>query len=296
LNGDNITDVVAAAGFTGVYALSGANGNEIWHSTGMGTNYYLETTDDLNANNFQDLLVTSVNGTFYALEGSNGNVIWSLPLGSNVLSLAVTPDVNGDDLSDACCGIMSGSFYAVSGADGSVLFSYTHGSGSDYAFDAVGWLPDIDNSGACEFLGGTRDGALYCFSGGTLSAPPVNIELNLEPQNPPIIIPPNGGQFRFNAQVLNTGTEPIVFDFWTRVLLPDSTFFGPILLRQDLNLPGGASISRTLAQYIPPGAPAGNYTYIGYAGDYVNNLIWAEDSFNFSKSAFSEGELNSGKR
>ena len=288
VNGDNIADVAVAAAMGGVYALSGMNGSVIWHVPSMGINYYLEVTGDLNGNGYDDILVTSVSGTFYALEGLNGNVIWSQPFGSNVLSLSATPDVTGDGIADACCGIMNGSFHAVSGADGSILFSHYHGGGSSYAFDAVGWLPDIDNSGAIEFLGGTRDGHVYCFSGGTLTGPPPTVTVNIDPVNPPIIIPPGGGSFQYDAQASNTGAQPTIFDFWVMATLPNGSSFGPVLLRQDIRISGGFSINRTLTQNVPGGAPAGDYVYTAYVGDYDLNDVWDEDGFTFNKSGIDE--------
>lgn len=295
LNHDGVPDVAAAAGFAAVYALSGADGSEIWvHATGTGVYYYLEVTDDLNQSGFKDILVTSVMGTFYALEGRDGSEIWSLPLGSNVLSLAVTPDIDGDGIADACCGIMSGSFYAVSGADGSVLFSYIHGGGSSYAFDAVGWMRDIDNSGGIEFLGGTRDGVLYCFSGGDYTPPPTTVEISLDPLNPPIVIPPGGGTFEYLAEISNTGTQPVTFDTWIMVTLPNGSQYGPVLLRSDLTIPPLYSIVRTLTQNVPSNAPAGDYTYTGYVGNYISGEVWDEDSFGFTKSGFDAGNSGGG--
>ena len=64
------------------------------------------------------------------------------------------------------------------------------------------------------------------------------------------------------------------------VRLPNSTLYGPIILR-GLVLNPGASIFRTLGQFVPAGAPAGQYEYIGRVGPYP--VIWAEDSFPFEK-------------
>ena len=280
LNGDNIADVAVAASSDGIYALSGANGATIWRNPSMGTNYWLEATRDLNGSTYDDVLVTSVSGTFYAFEGSNGSAIWSVNFGSNVLSLAAVPDVTGDRIPDACCGIMNGSFHAVSGADGSVLFSYTHGGGSSYAFDAVGWMPDIDNSGAAEFLGGTRDGRLYCFSGGDMTR---ILNLTITPDTIPTIIPPSGGQFGFTANVVNPGNLPLQFDAWIMVTLPNLRLYGPVLLRTGNTIPAGGTIARHLYQNVPANAPSGLYVYTGYIGIYSTGEVWDEDGFHFSK-------------
>ena len=168
LDADGYGDVAVAAAFGGVYALSGIDGDEIWHVTGWGINYYLEVTGNLNGSGTQDILVTSVSGYFMALEGTTGHTIWQNDFGTNVLSLSWTPDADGDGIDDACCGVMDGSFHAVSGSSGEIIFSDYTGGGTSYAFDAVGWMPDIDNSGAIEFLSGGRNGMLYCYSGGEI--------------------------------------------------------------------------------------------------------------------------------
>ncbi len=288
LDGDNINDVAVAAAFGGVYALSGADGSVIWHVPGMGINYYLEVTVDLNGSGYDDILVTSVTGTFYAYEGSDGTIIWQQPLGSNVLSLSAVPDITGDGIADAVCGIMSGSFYAVDGTDGSILFSYTHGGGYSYAFDAVGWLPDVDNNGGPELVGGTRDGFVYCFSGGAVTAPDVRITLT--PYNPPIQIPASGGSFDFNVDVTNN--EPVAqnFDAWIMVTLPSGTQIGPLLGPVNLTLGGYQSINRDRTQAVPEQAPSGTYTYSAFLGQYPE-VIWDTDSFQFEKlgSAGSSG-------
>ncbi len=285
LNGDGVDDAAVAAASGGVYALSGTDGSIIWHIPSTGTNYYLEVTEDLNNSGYDDVLVTSVSGTFYAYEGQNGSIIWSQYMGSNVLSLDAAPDVNGDGIADACCGIMNGSFYVVSGADGSTLFNYIHGGGSNYAFDAVGWLPDIDNSGACEFIGGTRDGHVYCFSGGSLSQ---NVEVSIEPVNPPIVIPAPGGSFDYLAQVSNTGNDPVSVDFWIMANLPSGGQVGPLLLRTDVPIPAGSSRTVTLTQYIPGYAPSGSYIYTAFIGNYDLNHVWDSDSFTFDKTGVEE--------
>jgi len=106
------------------------------------------------------------------------------------------------------------------------------------------------------------------------------ITITVEPVNPPIIIPSAGGNFSFNIEITNISQIPTGFTAWTLVRLPDNTLYGPIILR-GLVLDPGASIFRTLGQFVPAGAPAGQYEYIGRVGPYP--VIWAEDSFPFEK-------------
>jgi len=270
LNGDNIADVAVAASYDGSYALSGADGSQIWHTPNMGTNYYLEVTGDVNGSGYDDVLLTSVSGTFYALEGQTGAIIWSAPFGSNVLCLAAVPDVTGDGIPDACCGIMSGSFQAVNGATGAVLFSYSHGTSSSFAFDAVGWLPDIDHSNAVEFVGGARDGYAYCFGGGTLAPPPPGVTVTLTPAGSTQV--PPGGSFNFNGVLHNPATVAQTFDAWNMVRLPNQSWYGPVLGPLVLTLPAQATVARLRIQNVPAVAPPGVYWYEGRVGDYPGTI------------------------
>jgi hypothetical protein len=105
----------------------------------------------------------------------------------------------------------------------------------------------------------------------------------LTPTSYPIVIPPGGGSFSYQAQISNTGTEPVIFDVWAVITLPSGSEF-QLFNRNDINLNAGASLSRTLTQSIPGNAPAGLYTYHMYVGNYQSGAVWAEDDFEFTKS------------
>ncbi|MFH1733762.1 MAG: T9SS type A sorting domain-containing protein [bacterium] len=111
--------------------------------------------------------------------------------------------------------------------------------------------------------------------------PPVTVQLT--PSNPPIVIPASGGSFDFNIELANTGSDPLTFDVWTMVTLPNSTEYGPIINVTDFNAPGNWIGDRDRTQVVPGNAPAGTYTYDAYIGDYPNT-IWAEDHFQFEKT------------
>ena len=111
------------------------------------------------------------------------------------------------------------------------------------------------------------------------------MELTLTPENPPIIIPAGGGQFNFDVEAVNIGTEPTIFDFWLDVTLPNGTPFGPIMVKNNIPVNAGVSISRTMSQSIPARAPGGQYNYNGYVGDHETLNIWDSDSFTFVKDS-----------
>ena len=121
---------------------------------------------------------------------------------------------------------------------------------------------------------------------GTLgnAGPPPEVTITLIPENPPIVIPLSGGAFDFNIGAENLSGSPVTFDVWTYATLPNGSEYGPIINFQDLTLNAGASADRDRTQAVPASAPAGAYTYDGYAGVYPDQ-VYAEDHFDFIKSA-----------
>jgi hypothetical protein len=116
------------------------------------------------------------------------------------------------------------------------------------------------------------------------SGPPTPLEVTMAPYNLPIMIPASGGTFELNAGITNLSAGPLQTDFWIMVDLPNGSPYGPILLREDLSLPSGASITRDLTQQVPAPAPSGTYYYYGIAGVYPDSIT-ASEGFNFTKEA-----------
>ncbi len=120
------------------------------------------------------------------------------------------------------------------------------------------------------------------------SAP--NATVALTPYGAPIQIPANGGSFDFNIEISNNEATQQSFDAWIMVLLPNNTWYGPVLGPVELSMPGGGIIDRERTQNIPVNAPSGTYNYYAYAGEYPD-IIWHEDSFEFEKLSVSDGDL-----
>jgi len=118
------------------------------------------------------------------------------------------------------------------------------------------------------------------------------LELRVTPLDTPIVIPPSGGRFRYQISIRNFFGSPLHFDFWTDLLAPDGALVGPLLLRQDILIPAGGTLNRTLTQSVPGGALSGQYLYRVHVGDYPV-ATWDQGSFLFTKlgaDAGSDGE------
>jgi|GEM_PF-2393684 len=104
------------------------------------------------------------------------------------------------------------------------------------------------------------------------------------PVNPPIIIPPGGGSFSYQAYIHNNLPEPSNIEAWTGIFLPSGSYYGPIILR-NLTLPVGGSVTRNLTQVVPGGLPAGTYYLVVFIGDQSENEVMARGGFTFTVTA-----------
>jgi len=106
--------------------------------------------------------------------------------------------------------------------------------------------------------------------------------VSLDPDSLPITIPPEGGSFRYWAQVYNGSDFLYRFDIWIDATMPDGSTYGPIRLRENFRFRPGYSESRHLTQNVPAGAPPGEYSYNFKMGVYPDQVDY-QDSFNFTK-------------
>ena len=118
-----------------------------------------------------------------------------------------------------------------------------------------------------------------------------NVQVTLDPVNPPIIIPATGGRFNYVLSIINGETLPINCQVWITMTLPNGHIYGPIFVAP-LTAPVG-TLTRTRTQAIPAGAPSGSYSYNAYVGVYPAEA-WSTDSFPFTKSGAGHGGLGAG--
>jgi len=110
------------------------------------------------------------------------------------------------------------------------------------------------------------------------------LTVSIEPENPPVQIPPEGGSFDYTIVIENTSTtQPYTEDIWIDVTLPNGTVYGPILSREDITFNPGVIITRSLTQQVPGSAPSGEYTYWVHLGDVGSGQVTVEDNFTFNK-------------
>jgi len=125
---------------------------------------------------------------------------------------------------------------------------------SDVGWEFCGW--NIDDLRVVEY---------YC-----QALPSVSIDMI--PDNPPIEVPP-GGFFTYAGSLANNTNSPSIVDVWIKVDVPNYGLYGPIMQLNDLILQPNQSLTYPgINQNVPLLAPAGQYNYIAYCGQYGDSL------------------------
>jgi len=189
-------------------------------------------------------------------------------------------------------------YYSTATNDGRIKFQYKDMSITAQDEGTVGIENQLQNDGIEYLYDGDYDLHAHMIEDGmailvsTITNAP-SLTVSLLPVNPPIVIPPGGGTFESDLNIENIGTGVANFDCWIEAVLPDSTVYGPIILRNGLSLGSGGSIVRDLTQNVPGNAPAGDYIYRCNVGVHPST-VYDSDEFGFSKSGFNESYTGMG--
>lgn len=198
-------------------------------------------------------------------------------------------------------------YYPTPTGDGDIVFQYhtvlpTVGPSWDNDYFTTG-IQNIDHSGGIEYAYWNvyNPGATIMQNNKAIKFTTVepireefvpSVNLTVEPQGLPIVIPSGGGSFQFDVILENTANYMQILDFWVIVTLPSGSIYGPVFLRTNFVIGPMATASRLLTQIVPAGAPTGDYTYSCFIGDYEHNIVWESDSFEFSKSGAADGSTD----
>ena len=144
-------------------------------------------------------------------------------------------------------------------------------SGGDFNGDGA---PDLV-IGAPQFATGAHGYAALFFGSGAQSL----TTLTLTPRGDPIIIPPNGGSFRFRLELANLASVPRTIDVVVTLAGPGTH---RSIAQFSSTLDAGESRQRTFTTRIPGRAQAGTYTVTATAS--VSQHVEATDSFGLEKA------------
>lgn len=184
----------------------------------------------------------------------------------------------------------SGNFFT-----GNILYA-TNQSGTwtvEYLQTGDKYYPSIvvdawgNGSMVFEQYAGTQNYDIYYY-GYVAPVLPPNLDVTITPENPPIVIPREGGTFSYRIDLTNNGSMPVVTDVWTDVILPSGAQM-MVMVMPDIGLTAGATRTRDFVQNVPDRAPGGAYTYRSFVGSYESMTVVDADSFEFSKLGDGDG-------
>ncbi len=98
--------------------------------------------------------------------------------------------------------------------------------------------------------------------------PSQDIEVFLDPLDPPVYVPFFGGMIPYTVTGVNNTTSPMQVDAWMQVEHVASQLTVEVRVFENVGLPGSASVSAALNQAIPQEAPEGEYWLRVFVGDY----------------------------
>jgi len=176
--------------------------------------------------------------------------------------------------------------YATVTGDGKIFFQWedvtdvtTATFGIENQVEMVGIQMGLDNSFAPTSLG-IQDATAILFTPPDEAFP---VTVTLTPSGLPIVIPPGGGSFNYTLELSPPQGNPATLEVWIDFLLPTGYVHDPVLRRR-ITLPAGQGLIRNMTQTVPASAPAGQYQYRAFIGNYALGIVWSTDQFEFTKS------------
>jgi plastocyanin len=111
----------------------------------------------------------------------------------------------------------------------------------------------------------------------------LTVLLNMNPVNPPIVIPPGGGSFSYAVSGTNQTPQPLPTTYWTKIYPPNNAL--PFqTFQKGVSLPPSGTRGATLGQSVSGTAFPGLYNFVGYVGNNPDSVL-AWNSFTFTKSS-----------
>jgi len=94
------------------------------------------------------------------------------------------------------------------------------------------------------------------------------------PDDEPIVIPPEGGDITYDGGIWNLARGPLTVDIYAYVFVPGWSERYRLWRHRDVTIPAADSIVRSgLTEHVPDIAPAGDYVFVTYIGDYPSSII-----------------------
>ncbi|MFQ5869085.1 MAG: right-handed parallel beta-helix repeat-containing protein [Candidatus Zixiibacteriota bacterium] len=115
--------------------------------------------------------------------------------------------------------------------------------------------------------------------------------VELYPDDSLIVIPPEGGEITYDGWVFNFFGSPLVVDIWSYAYVPEIGQYGPLDRYDNVSIPSSDSVGKNnIRKRVPGAAPAGEYSFAAYIGDYPSTII-DSSCFYFTKTGSVAGGI-----
>jgi len=105
-----------------------------------------------------------------------------------------------------------------------------------------------------------------------------------------IVLPPEGGRIDYDAWVYNLTDSDIYVDTWAYADVPGFGQYGPFHRYDNVRVRPWSSIGQNnLSKSVPAPAPAGEYTFVAYIGDFGSEVL-DSSYFTFTKLGIPGGK------
>jgi len=105
------------------------------------------------------------------------------------------------------------------------------------------------------------------------------------------VIPYNGGDLYYDAWIYNLADSAVWLDIWSYAYVPGVGQYGPIRRYNDVRVPRRYQVGRNdVREHVPGPAPEGEYTYVGYIGEFGDTII-DSSYFSFTKLGSAKGSV-----
>lgn len=119
--------------------------------------------------------------------------------------------------------------------------------------------------------------AVTAIPGGTTP----NVSITITPTGS-TSLPASGGTLYYDVTLQNNESYSVYMAAWLEWTYPNGSSSGALLLR-NITLPAGANILRSLSTTVAGSEPNGSYTFWARLGSSYGGVVYAEDSFPFTK-------------
>jgi parallel beta-helix repeat protein/predicted outer membrane repeat protein len=127
---------------------------------------------------------------------------------------------------------------------------------------------------------GTRsDMGAFCFDQDLLAV------VEVYPHDSPVVIPPEGGEISYDGWIFNLFEYNLTVDVRSYVYIPGIGRPSRLDRRNNITIAPGDSVGEIdIMRAVPGGAPAGDYTFVAYLGDYPTRNMVDSCYFYFTKT------------